>query len=228
MSTLDAQAAASHLDDLEALEQVADLHPDPAGFEPWLRNLLRAQRAVDGSDQAVTLATVHRVKGQEWPVVVLVGVSDGLMPHRLATDVEEERRVLHVGLTRGIERVVVLVDEERPSPFVAELDPSTPVRPPSAAVAGPSARPTRAPVTAGGARPVAADVDEELLARLRSWRSDRARRDGVPAYVVLHDKHLQAIAAVRPTTAVALSRVEGMGPRRMELYADEILALTTG
>jgi DNA helicase II / ATP-dependent DNA helicase PcrA len=50
------------------------------------------------------------------------GASEGLMPHRLAGDIEEERRVLHVGITRGRQRVLVLGDRSRRSPFLGELD----------------------------------------------------------------------------------------------------------
>ena len=81
----------SHLDDLEGLLQVADLHADPAGFEPWLRRTFHHEVAAGG----VELSTIHRVKGREWPCVVVFGVTEGLMPHRLSVDVEEERRVLH-------------------------------------------------------------------------------------------------------------------------------------
>jgi DNA helicase-2/ATP-dependent DNA helicase PcrA len=115
----------SHLDDLEGLLGVADLHPDPTGFEPWLRTLLGRPRAADG----VLLSTIHRVKGREWDRVLLFGVSDGILPHRLAEDLEEERRVLHVGITRGHRRVVVLADRTRPSPFLAELAGTAPRRP---------------------------------------------------------------------------------------------------
>ncbi|MGE3621014.1 MAG: HRDC domain-containing protein, partial [Acidimicrobiia bacterium] len=124
MTLLDSSggSAGSHLDDLEALLQVADLQPEAAAFEPWLRRTF--QREHDGS--GVTLSTIHRVKGREWPYVAVFGVSDGIVPHRLATDVEEERRILHVGITRGVRRVVVLGDAERTSPFLAELDGSAP------------------------------------------------------------------------------------------------------
>ncbi|MCU1370312.1 MAG: ATP-dependent helicase UvrD/PcrA [Ilumatobacteraceae bacterium] len=127
MSMLDQTGAAqgsSHLDDLEGLLGVADLHPDPAGFEPWLRGLFGRERDPDG----VILSTIHRVKGREWDRVLLFGVSDGVMPHRLAEDREEERRVLHVGVTRGRHRVAVLTDATRPSPFLGELDGTAPVR----------------------------------------------------------------------------------------------------
>ncbi|MGH9182779.1 MAG: ATP-dependent helicase, partial [Acidimicrobiales bacterium] len=115
----------SHLDDLEALEQVAGLHPEPATFEPWLRALLRRETVPDG----VTLSTVHRVKGREWDRVAVFGVTAGLMPHRLAVDGEEERRVLHVALTRARRRAVLLADADRPSPFLAELAGTAPTGP---------------------------------------------------------------------------------------------------
>ncbi len=119
MSLLDGSAAqgSSHLDDLDGLISVADLHPDPAGFEAWLR----ASFAREPDPAGVVLSTVHRVKGREWDRVLVFGVVDGVIPHRLSADVEEERRVLHVAVTRGRRRVVVLTDRTRRSPFLAEL-----------------------------------------------------------------------------------------------------------
>jgi hypothetical protein len=124
MTLLDSSggASGSHLDDLEALLQVADLHPDAASFEAWLRRAFHRERA----DGGVTLSTIHRVKGREWDRVVVFGASEGLMPHRLADDPEEERRILHVGITRGRHRVLVLGDRTRRSPFLSELDGSAP------------------------------------------------------------------------------------------------------
>ena len=119
----------SHLDDLDGLLGVADLHPDPAGFEPWLRSAFQRQSDPDG----ITLSTIHRVKGREWDRIVVFGVADGIVPHRLAEDVEEERRVLHVAITRGRHRVALLADRSRPTAFLAELaGTAPPTRPPRA------------------------------------------------------------------------------------------------
>ncbi len=144
MTLLDSSggASGSHLDDLEALLQVADLHPDAGSFEAWLRRTFHRERAEGG----VTLSTIHRVKGREWDRVVVFGATEGLMPHRLSTDVEEERRILHVGITRGRQRVLVLGDRTRRSPFFAELDGSAArgqVRAAVAAAAPPVAAATR-------------------------------------------------------------------------------------
>ena len=77
----------------------------------------------------VRLSTIHRVKGREWPHVVVHEATAGLMPHRLASDVEEERRVFHVAITRSSERTLV-VSGTPASPFVAQLseppDPNAP------------------------------------------------------------------------------------------------------
>ncbi|HET7486799.1 MAG TPA: ATP-dependent DNA helicase UvrD2 [Acidimicrobiales bacterium] len=220
MGLLDSSRAddggSSHLDDLEALEQVADLHPDVATFESWLRGVFHRETAPGG----VTLSTVHRVKGREWDRVAVFGVTAGLVPHRLAEDEEEERRVLHVAVTRGRHRVAVLADDSRPSPFLDELAGAADRRPRAAA---PEARPARAARSAGpeALPPEAAGAEQAL----RAWRLERCRRDGVPAYVVLNDRHLRAVATRRPSTLAELRRVDGIGPTRLELYGEEILAV---
>ena len=107
----------SHGDDLDVLEQLAHLQPRPDELEPWLTDRLR----VPADPAGITLATVHRVKGREWPHVLVVGASAGLFPHRLADDVEEERRVFHVAITRCQESVAVIAESGRVSPFADEL-----------------------------------------------------------------------------------------------------------
>ena len=107
----------THADDLAALEQAAAMHPDPATFEAWLAEML----GVDGTSDGVMLSTVHRVKGQEWPKVIVLGADDRTFPHRLATNEEEERRIFHVAITRASTAVVVIADTEQPSPFCAQL-----------------------------------------------------------------------------------------------------------
>ena len=228
MGLLDATGPAgsgSHLDDLEALLQVADLHPDPGGFEPWLRSVFRRE-AVPGG---VTVSTVHRVKGMEWDRVAIFGVADGIVPHRLADDIEEERRVLHVAITRGRRRVVLLADADRPSPFLGELDGTAPRRP------SPPPRSRTAPAAKAAPAKKGATSDElqaalpaeaaAVFAALREWRTAKARQEKVSAFIVAPNRLLQAIAVARPTTMAELSHVHEMGARRLESYGDEILAV---
>jgi len=68
-------------------------------------------------------------------------------------------------------------------------------------------------------------ADASLLATLRAWRSDVARKRGVPAYVVLHDTTIDVIASTRPTTSGELRDIPGIGDKKLEHYGDELLAL---
>ena len=80
-ASLDASAgdkiASSHIDDLDALMQVADHCPAPAGFETFLTEVVTQP---DTTGPAVTLSTIHSVKGLEWPDVVIVGCAEGGEP----------------------------------------------------------------------------------------------------------------------------------------------------
>jgi ATP-dependent DNA helicase RecQ len=69
------------------------------------------------------------------------------------------------------------------------------------------------------------DVDPELRARLRAWRSDIARERGVPAYVVLHDSTIDGIVRAWPTTLDELRGVPGIGDKKLEHYGEELLRL---
>ena len=77
----------------------------------------------------------------------------------------------------------------------------------------------------GGGDAASAVESSPMLEALRAWRRERAKRDGVPAYVVMHDKHLVAIVEAGPGSLRELGRIDGMGPRRIELYGDELLAV---
>jgi len=103
-------------DDLVALRRAAAIHPTAGDFEAWLGDMIARRRP-----EGVTLSTVHRAKGLEWDRIIVFGADRGLLPHDLATDIEEERRIFHVAITRGVERVTVLADADSPSRFLDEL-----------------------------------------------------------------------------------------------------------
>jgi DNA helicase-2/ATP-dependent DNA helicase PcrA len=73
-----------------------------------------------------------------------------------------------------------------------------------------------------------APVDEDLVGILKQWRRDTAVANSVPAYVVMSDKTLLAIAANRPDNERELIMIPGIGPAKLEAYGDEILALCAG
>ena len=143
----------AHGDDLRALLSVAPHCDDPSEFEHWLSDrLTEGRRDADEGDprsnrpswgRGVRLATVHRVKGLEWPHVIVLSATEGLMPHRLASDIEEERRVFHVAITRGSESVAIIADGPK-SPFITEMSWRSKLEPAGLPPEGP-ARPTPSP-----------------------------------------------------------------------------------
>jgi len=73
-----------------------------------------------------------------------------------------------------------------------------------------------------------ADVDKDLLSRLKSWRNSLAKSKNVPAYVILPNKALQQIAAELPTNDAQLLDISGIGQKKLENYGDEIIRIVTG
>jgi ATP-dependent DNA helicase RecQ len=71
-------------------------------------------------------------------------------------------------------------------------------------------------------------VDLALFERLKSWRGEQARRQRVPAYVVLHNSHLEEIASRKPQSIHELGSIKGVGLRRAARYGEELLALVQG
>ena len=70
--------------------------------------------------------------------------------------------------------------------------------------------------------------DEAVAARLKSWRNAEAKRLGVPAYVVMHDRTLNALAQARPRNPNQLLAVDGMGPAKVERFGSAILEICAG
>ncbi|MDH3202829.1 MAG: ATP-dependent DNA helicase [Myxococcales bacterium] len=132
------------------------------------------------------------------------------------------RRLLTAGL-------VDLTGNEFPVPFLSERGVATmkgeePVRvllPP--ADAGQTRATKKGRRSDSAARAALPEVDEALFERLREKRLDLARAKGVPAYLVCHDRTLVEIAARRPATREALADIYGMGPARIESYAEPFL-----
>jgi ATP-dependent DNA helicase RecQ len=87
----------------------------------------------------------------------------------------------------------------------------------------------RAATPASAIAAVAADApDEALLAALKAWRRDLARAQGVPPYVVFHDRTLVEIATLRPAGLEALAAVTGVGQAKLARYGAAVLGVLRG
>lgn len=69
-------------------------------------------------------------------------------------------------------------------------------------------------------------VNAELRERLQQWRSERFKKDNVPAFMIMHQSTLMEIASRTPKTKADLLRIKGFGEERFKKYGEEILAIT--
>jgi DNA helicase-2/ATP-dependent DNA helicase PcrA len=206
---------------------------------------------VDG----VTLASLHSAKGLEWDAVFLVGLVEGTLPTAYAKTpqaVEEERRLLYVGITRARQWLWLSYGQSRspggrarkPCRFLPQFGGesgtssatrrSAPTKVDRRRAIAVSCRVCGATLLGGAERKLGrcqtcpSDVDEELFDRLREWRLRVATHQGVPAYVVFTDATLTALAERRPTSNDELLAIAGIGPRKIELYGSAALAILGG
>ncbi len=229
--------------------------PDGAAGEwlRWLPSALSDDPAGAAPSDAVTLCSFHRAKGLEWYAVWVAGLERGLVPLGRASSPsaeEEERRLLYVALTRASRELHCSWARQRSfggrpvprdaSPWVELIRPHTHRDGPD----GEDAR-TVSPAwrdrlreqrrhldTRGGRRGRGSrlpadwpEPEQELVDALRRWRAGAARAAGVPAYVVMHDATLTALASLRPKTTEGLLAVPGLGPVKASRYGPTLLSL---
>ena len=179
----------------------------------------------------VILSTLHAAKGLEWDAVFLVGLSEGLMPISLAGSpgsIEEERRLLYVGVTRARKHLHLSWSRSRGggrssgrkmSRFLQGVWPeqtSKPVR-----LTDRARRDKRKTDFEKKADPQAMKLFEDL----RSWRLKVASEREVPAFVVLTDASLREISLSRPRTLKQLLLTPGIGETKLADFGADVLAI---
>jgi DNA helicase II / ATP-dependent DNA helicase PcrA len=243
----------------EALTALAELVDEEVARRPELdvRGLvaelrLRADARHPPVVQGVTLASLHAAKGLEWDAVFLVGLADGTLPisHALthgpdSEAVEEERRLLYVGITRArmhlalswaLSRTPGGRQTRRPSRFLSGIvtrsqSDTNGSRPRRARRAAPRCRVCNGPLSTTTAvllrrcETCPSDIDDELLAQLKEWRLRTAKAMEVPAYIVFSDNTLIAIAELLPVDEAALVAIPGIGARKLEQFGPDVLAM---
>ena len=235
------QALVSQADAFATADAQADLN----GFVDDLDRRATEQHAPVA--EGVTLATFHAAKGLEWDAVFLVGVQDGTPPFTYATSpaaIEEERRLLYVGMTRARSDLVISWAQARnpgqaarrkPSRFLTPLLPAS-AQPTQGGQRSSSRKGARTCVECGEplapadkARRRCADCpvryDEELFERLREWRKQRAAAEEIAAFMVFSNATLELVAELKPRTPVALKSISGIGPEKLEKYGPDLLEL---
>ncbi|HIW62030.1 MAG TPA: ATP-dependent DNA helicase UvrD2 [Candidatus Stackebrandtia excrementipullorum] len=246
-------AARERHEAVAALVRLAHEHED-SSLEEFVAELGRRAAAQHAPTiEGVTLASLHSAKGLEWDAVFLVGLAEGTLPtSRARTDarLEEERRLLYVGITRAKTRLFLsyaltrsgsgrnreatsfLVGHGFGAPVTSEGKPKPKSKRRSA---GPVlCRQCGTSLTDGRSRKLGrcedcpSTMDEGLFERLRQWRKETAAAAGVPAYVVFTDVTLIAIAEQVPQNVSELVAIPGIGKRKLETYGTDVLAIVAG
>ena len=155
----------------------------------------------EAETRGVNLLTFHAAKGLEFDAVFLPRVEEGQIPIKQARSraaVDEERRLLYVGMTRARRHLCLTWrSEAKPSRFLAELG--------VVAERKVAARPRR---------PEPGEVEEPAFRALRSWRLRRAQEDGVPAYRRLPRLDACGDRPSRPRIARGAGRGSGRRPNQ--------------
>ncbi len=240
----------------ESLAALARLAVDLAATTPelTLRDFVaeldeRADAQHAPTVEGVTLASLHAAKGLEWDAVFVVGATDGMIPITYADTpeaVEEERRLLYVGVTRARQWLTITWatarapggrGSRRPSRFLDGLHAGRRTPEKTTAGKGPRKRGPAACRVCGKSLDGAAarklgrcescpsSYDEAVFERLREWRAEQAKEASVPAYVVFTDLTLIALAEARPGTDTELLAVSGIGRTKLERYGADVLAI---
>lgn len=187
----------------------------------------RGQYASDSDGSGVQLMTLHSAKGLEFDAVFLPHLVNGELPYftkQSRSPVIEERRLLYVGVTRARAHLSLSWYTSGKTTRSFLLDDAGAPEPPA-----PPAAPERSRKrTRSMATTELAEEDEPMFERLRAWRLDESRSQGVPAYRVLGDATLVQIATLRPTTTAQLGEVKGIGPEKLHKYGEDVIGVLTG
>ncbi|AZA12942.1 ATP-dependent DNA helicase UvrD2 [Corynebacterium choanae] len=231
-------------------QQIIDTKPGTTPFSLVTELKRRAEAQAHPTGAFVTLASIHSAKGLEWDVVFLVGLVEGNLPIRQAIQagdyhIEEERRLLYVGVTRAREQLYLswaLAREEgqqasrNRTRFLDNIVDEAPQR-----AGGKQYGRRRKKLThckqcglqlatpaeriVGRCEQCTGDTTTEVIDALRTWRLNLSRANNVPAWTVFTDATLLALAEALPSSESDLLAISGIGPMKVAEFGEDLIAL---
>jgi DNA helicase II / ATP-dependent DNA helicase PcrA len=231
----------------------ADPTGDTTSFLQWLNGVITSRNdEPDRNTNVVEIATFHRSKGLEWPVVFLTGLERGFVPIGQAADQDgwdEERRLLYVAVTRAERELHCSWAKTRTfgsrttnrneSPWLSNIEAAR------QSLEQPGSGDWRAILKVNRERLAAAkaagvpgvrgtkrasiglgtNADPAVFEALKKWRAETARQTGVPAFVICHDTTLAAVAEADPADREQLRSIAGFGQVKVDRYGERLLAV---
>jgi superfamily I DNA/RNA helicase len=179
-------------------------------------------------DDEITLATVHAIKGLEAHTVFVVGCTGTNFPcrgseHPVIEMVkieeydkeEEERRLFYVAMSRAKHGLYLSYSGKKPTHFITDEMMS---------IFGENKM-----IVENEKENEASSVKSDgTIIRLKEWRSNLSKVQGLPAYIIMHDRTLFDIAVKMPMSVGDLEQVFGLGPTKIKRYGEDILQIVNG
>ncbi|WP_018296166.1 ATP-dependent DNA helicase UvrD2 [Corynebacterium lubricantis] len=204
----------------------------------------RAESKQPPSVDGVTLASLHAAKGLEWDAVFLVGLVENTLPISHAVkagdeQIEEERRLFYVGVTRArihLHLSWALARQEggnksrKRSRFLDGIAPELEVeKSPERLKRAKSCRVCGFPLDTPAEKSLGRHEDcelgynEDVFFALKQWRLSESKQFGQPAFMVFTDATLMSIAEAMPRNATELLDISGIGPAKVDNYGEGVL-----
>lgn len=180
--------------------------------------------------QAVTLSTLHKAKGLEWALVFMPRMVEGSLPSafsKTVKDLEEEKRLMYVGMTRAKKELVLSYAKMRKSGNRKwSSSPSNYLNDIGLMVNNFSkTNPRQTSSTRSSVTPVVAFENTALFKALLSWRSNTAKLSKVPDFSIISEPALIHIACSRPKDLKELLKTPGVGSVKLKKYSNELLEI---
>lgn len=176
-------------------------------------------RSVEAKKGEVTVATVHAIKGLEAKMVFVLGCNSLNFPCKAsdhpATEIikveeydkeEEERRLFYVAISRAMDSLYLTYTGKSPTYFITEEM--------KKAISIKSEHERHNDISVGQ--------------KLREWRLQKSKSEGVPPYIIMKDETLNELLQKLPITKPELQDIKGLGPSRISRFGNEILSIING
>ncbi len=182
------------------------------------------------SDEEVTLATIHSIKGMEARMVFVIGCTSNNFPCRASEHPvidlvkmddydkeEEERRLFYVALSRAKEKLYLSYHGNGITAFI-NADMKQIIDEQKAEL-----KPLKTSIYN-----ISNNASGNILKMLKDWRRNICQSSNIPPYMVMHDRTLLEVAQKKPASVEELQEIYGLGPTKIMKYGKDIIRIVNG
>lgn len=189
-----------------------------------IKHIIRSDETkadVESDDEEVTVATIHSIKGLEAEAVFIIGCNGSNFPckgseHPVIEMVkvdeydkeEEEKRLFYVAMSRAKNSLYLTYAGKHATNFITKNMLEIIQEQKTSVQYAPQIQ-----------------LSGDVLTRLKEWRRDISQKQGLPAFMIMHDKTLIELAQKLPSNKAELERIYGFGPNKLIRYGEDVLKI---